>query len=101
MQRGGGVRRLGRLPLPLELPERSREASGEAVRDVVIPRNGQDRPVERAEKSGRAGELAFAAAVAEVSARDHKFRLEALDQDRRAALDCSVVSRAVVKVREV
>jgi hypothetical protein len=67
----------------------------------VVSRDCQDRPVQSAEKSGRARELAFAAAVAQVSARDHELRLEALDQDGRTALDCGVVSRAVVKVREV
>jgi hypothetical protein len=39
--------------------------------------------------------------MAQIAARDHELGLEALDQHRCTALDCGVVSRAVMQVRQV
>jgi hypothetical protein len=49
-ERVGAVRRLGRLPLPLELLPRVREPLRERVRDVVVARDCQERELEAAEK---------------------------------------------------
>jgi hypothetical protein len=77
------------------------EASREGVRDVVIPRNRQHRPVEAVEEPRGAGELVLPSPVAQIAARDYQFRLEALDQNRRPMLDRIVVTRSVMEVREV
>ena len=101
VQSGRGVGRLGRLPLPLELPKRVGEPTREGVRDVVIARNRQHGPVEAVEKTRGAGELVLPSPVGQVAARDDQFRLEALDQSRCPTLDRIVVTRSVMEVREV
>ena len=59
MERRGGIRRLGRLPLVLESTKRAGEACRERVGDVVIAWYCQDGPVEAAEESSGIGELSL------------------------------------------
>ena len=101
VERGGGVRRLGGLPLPLKLDEGSGEASREPVRDVVVSGNGDDRPAESSQETGRIRELFSAPAVAQISTCNHELGLETIDQDGRSALDRLVVARAEMEVRQV
>ena len=101
VQGGGRVCRLGRLPLPFELAERTREARGERVRDVVVPRDREHRRPERAKEPRGARELVCATAVAEIAACDHELRSEALDQNGCAVLDRIVVACAEMQVGEV
>src|SRR5919197_263021 len=101
VERGRRERRLGGLPLPLEFAKRTGEARRKRTRDVVISGNREDGPFESVEKARGAGQLALAAAMAEVAARDHELGLETFDQNRSAALDRVVMSRAVVQVGEV
>ena len=101
VQRGRGVGRLGGLPLSLELAKRPCEARRERVRNVVIPWNRQNRAIERSEEIGGTGELVLPAPVAEIPARDHELRLEALGQNRCPALDRLVVPCSVMEVGQV
>jgi len=101
VQRGGGVRRLGRLPLPLELAEGPREARGKRVRDVVVSGDREHRGPEVAQELRCAGELVVASPMTQIAAGDDKLGLETLNQDRCPAFDRLVVSGAVVKVREM
>ena len=101
VQAGGGVGRLGGLPLSLEFAERPCEARRESVGNVVIPWNRQNRAIEGPEELGGTGELVLPAAVAQVAAGDHELRLEALDQHRRPALDRLIIACAVMEVRQV
>jgi hypothetical protein len=101
MERFGGVRRLGRLPLPLELLERAGEAGGKGVRNVVVAGHREDGAIECSQEPGCARELSLAPAVAEVAARNHELGFEALDQDRCTALDRGVVTGAEMEVGEV
>ena len=76
---------LGRLPLPLELRARSREARRERVRDVVVPRDDEQRPARARAGSAAAGSCCSRrAAVREVAARDDELRFEPLDERSRA-----------------
>src|SRR5437773_1502499 len=84
----GGVRRLRRLPLPFELMERSGEARGERIRDVVITWYREHRRSELTQETRSAGKLILTSAMAQVAARDHELGLEPLDQYRCTALDC-------------
>ena len=101
VERRRRVRRLRRLPVALELAERPHEPCREGVRDVVVARDGQHRRPEAAQETRCMRELVLAPAVAEIAACDQELRLEALDERRGPALDCLVVSRAVVQVRQV
>ena len=67
----------------------------------MVPGNCKHRRPERAQEARRARELILAAAVAEVTARDHELGLEALDQDGRTALDCIIVTCAEMQVGQV
>jgi hypothetical protein len=67
----------------------------------VVPGDREHRRPERAQETGRARELVFAAAVAEVAAGDNELRLESLDQDRRTVLDRVVGTCAEVQVGQV
>ena len=87
------IGRLRRLPLSLEGMERTREAPRKGMGDVVIAWNRQHGPAEAAEESSRIAELALAAAMAEIPARDHQFGLEPVDQDRRPPFDGRIVTR--------
>jgi hypothetical protein len=87
--------------MALELAEGAREAGGHRVRDVVIAGDREHRRPERAEESRRARELIRAAAVAEVTAGDDELGLEALDQNRRTALNRVVVARPEVQIGQV
>jgi hypothetical protein len=101
VERGGRIGGLGRLPLVLECAERACEASRKGIGDVVIARNRQDGAAETAEESSRIAELACAAAVAEIPARDHQFGLEPVDQDRRPPFDRRIVTRSEMEVGQV
>src|SRR5207249_3009525 len=99
-----GRRRIGRLcrlPLSLEGMERMREARRKGMGDVVIARNRQDGPAEATEESSRIAELALAAAMAEIPARNHQFGLEPVEQDRRAPFDGRIVTRPEMEVGQV
>ena len=66
-QARGRVRRLGRLPDPLELGPRAREPGGERVRKVVVARHGEHRRPER--DGGSVGPLVLARGVRDWSGR--------------------------------
>jgi hypothetical protein len=101
VERRRGIRRLRRLPLSLEGTEGVREARRNGVRDVVIARNRQHGPAKAAQESSRLGELALAAAMAEIPARDHELGLKPLDQDRRTPLDRRIVTGSEMEVGDV
>ena len=71
---------LGRLPVPLELGERAREARREGVRDVVVPGDRDHGRAERAQEGGRCRVLLRASPVRQVAARDDELGRGALDQ---------------------
>src|SRR5581483_7376365 len=75
LQRRRRAQRLGRLPLPLELPPRGAEAGGNGVRDVVVARNGDDGRAERAEERRGALVLLPAAAMGQIAGREHEVGL--------------------------
>src|SRR5919204_4359299 len=62
------VQGLRRLPLPLELAERAREAGGERVRDVVVARHRDDRQLEALQEARGTLVLVAPAAVREIAA---------------------------------
>ncbi len=101
VERGGGVRRFTRLPLPLEAAERAGEARRKGVRYVVIARYRQYGAGEAVQEARGVGELILAAAMAEVSAGDDELGLKALDQNGCAALDRVVVPRSEMEIGEV
>src|SRR5439155_26904227 len=68
VQGRGGVGRLGRLPLALELAERPGEASGKGIRDVVVSGDGEDGPPQGAQEPRGVDELVPTAAMAEIAA---------------------------------
>src|SRR5262245_19718265 len=82
VQSRGRVGGLRRLPLPLELAERSSESPRERVRDVVVAGYREHRRSEPAQEARGARELIFTSAMAQVAARDHELRGKALDQHR-------------------
>jgi hypothetical protein len=92
---------LGRLPVPLELAERSREPGRKRPRDVVVAGDHEQGAPEPLEKRRRAIVLAGAAAVGEVAAGDDQFRVDALDQGGQRALDLGLLDGADVQVGEV
>jgi len=67
----------------------------------VIARNRQNGPVEAAQESCRIGELAVAAPMAEIPARDHELRLKPVDQQGRTPLDRRIVTRSEMEVGQV
>src|SRR5207253_11198614 len=97
----GLVDGLGRLPVALELRERSDEAGREAVRDVVIARNGEHGDAEAAQQSGRALVLVGAAAMRQVAARDQELRPRPLHQRAQRPLHRGLLPGARVEVRDV
>ena len=78
--------RLGRLPLPLELLVRAREARRERVRDVVVARDASSGGPSARRSVRRGLVLLGRAAMGEVAARDHELRLEPLDERRERPL---------------
>src|SRR5206468_3988718 len=70
---------LGRLPQPLELLPRTREAGRKRVRDVVVSRDAEQRRPEAAQELRGGVVLLRPAAMGEVAARDHELWLEAVD----------------------
>jgi hypothetical protein len=97
----GAVGRLGRLPVALELIERSREARDRRVRDVVVPGDREDRPAEALEEVGGAVVFQRAAAMCQVAARDDQLRVDPLDQIGQAGLDPRLLVRANMQIRQV
>ena len=67
----------------------------------MIARNRQNGPVEAAQESGRIGELALAAPMTEIPARDHELGLKPVDQQGRTPLDRGIVTGSEMEVREV
>src|SRR5919108_701412 len=100
-QRLGGVDRLGRLPVALELGEGLREPRQRRVRDVVVPRDREHRPRERAEEVGRAVVLVGPPAVCQIAARDDQLRVDPPDQRLEAGLQPWIVVAPEVQVGEV
>src|SRR5439155_19763771 len=89
------------LPVPLELPERPREAGGEGVRNVVVPGDREHRRAERTEICGGRGVLRRASAMRQVAARDDELRAHTLDQCGEARLDLRRLAGAHVQVGDV
>jgi hypothetical protein len=97
----GPVDGLGRVPEPLELVERAREARREAIRDVVVPRDREQRNLERAQESRCSLVFLAPSAVREVAARDDELGMRAIDQGRQRALDFRVLASSRVQIGEV
>jgi len=98
------VHRLGRLPLPLELPPRVREAAGERERDVVVARYDEHGRAEAAQEVGRCVVLVPAAAVGEVAARDHELGVDTFHQLRDRPRNLRLVERSArpeMQIRDV
>ena len=101
VERRRRIGRLRRLPLSLEGLERTREARWKGIGDVVIARNREHGPPEAAEESSGIADLARAAAMAEISARDHQFGLEPVDQNRGPPFDRRIVTCSEMEVGQV
>ncbi len=78
-----------------------REPGRNGRRNVVIARDRQNGPVEAAQESCRIGELAVAAPMAEIPARDHELGLKPGDQQGRTPLDRGIVTRSEMEVGKV
>ena len=92
---------LGRLPVPLELTKRMREASRERPRNVVVARDDEERPPEPLEKRCRAVVLFRPCAVGQIPARNDQLGVDALDQRTERPFYLRLLDRADVQVREV
>ena len=101
VQRGGGVRRLRRLPHALELLPRAREPRRERVRKIVVPRHRQHRRAERDEEAVGAVVLLRPAAMREVAGGDDQLRLQARDERRERRLDLRILLLPHVEIRYV
>jgi hypothetical protein len=95
------VDRLGCLPVTLELRKGLREARDRRVRDVVVARDGEDRPSEAAEEARGPLVLLRTAAVGQVATRDDQLGIHALDQGLEPRLQARLFMRSDVEVREV
>ena len=98
VQRLGRVRRLGRLPLPLEFGPRPREAGRERVREVVIPRHCKQRCLEGAEKPGGVLVLLAGAPVGEIARGDDQLRADPTDEGGQGLLDLKILTCTRVKI---
>ena len=67
----------------------------------MIARDRQNGPVEAEQESCRIGELAVAAPVAEITARDHELGLKPVDQQGRTPLDRGIVTGSEMEVGQV
>ena len=99
VQRGGGVRRLGRLPYALELLPRAREPRRERVRKIVVPRHRQHRRAERDEEAVGAVVLLRPAAMREVAGGDDELRPQPRDERRERRLDLRILLLPHVEIR--
>jgi hypothetical protein len=97
----GAEDRLDRLPLPLELGPRAREAGRKLVRDVVVPGDDEEGPVQAAQKRRRPLVLAPATAVGEVAGHGDQLGRDTRDKRLEAALDCGFLDAAGVQVGDV
>ncbi len=93
----GEMDRLGRSEGPLPLSERAREASGDRVRDVVIPGDGQEGPVQASKDLRCLLELYAAAAVREIARDEHELGLEL----RRKLTECGERRRRLVSATQM
>ncbi len=96
-----GVHRLGRAPLPLELPPRPREPRRGQQRDVVIAGNGEHGRRQAAQQRRDTLVLVAPPAVREVARRDHEIGPNALDESTQGALDEGLLARSDVDVGDV
>jgi hypothetical protein len=87
--------------MTLELRKRLREARDRRVRDVVVARDGEDRPSEAAEEARGPLVLLRTAAVGQVATRDDQLGIHALDQGLEPRLQARLFMRSDVEVREV
>lgn len=78
--------RLDRLPLPLELGPRAREARRERVRDVVVAWDHEQGPLEPAQKRRGALVLASTSTVGEIARDRDQFGPYAVDQPPETVL---------------
>jgi hypothetical protein len=67
----------------------------------VVPGDGENRRPEGAEKRGRAGVLVGPAAVRQVAAGDDELGLLAFHQGEESRLQCRILLRAHVEIRDV
>lgn len=95
------VNRLRRLPLALELAPRRTEPRGERVRDVVVPGHSEHWEVEPAKEVRCKRMFRTLAAVGQVAARDHEFRLHAISEAGERPLQNGVVPGSEMKVGNV
>ena len=92
------VDRLGRLPLALELAERSSKTGREGVGDVVVPWDHEQWWAEAAEEGGGAFVLPTSAAVGEVARDGDQLGRNPLDQRFQAALDLRFLDASRVQI---
>jgi hypothetical protein len=97
----GRVHRLRRLPLPLELLPRPREARRRQQRDVVIARNRQHGCRQVAEHRRHPLVLITPPAVREVTCGDHEIGLNAVDEGPQGALEEGLLAGSDVNVGDV
>ena len=98
MRLGAGEDRLRRLPLALELAPGAREARREGVRDVVVAGDCEDAAAEPPQEGRHPLVLIALAAVRQIAARDHEFRVDPLDQPHERLLQIRVVARPEMQV---
>jgi hypothetical protein len=97
----GGVHRLRRLPLALELLPRSREPRGRQQRDVVVARHRQHSRRQAPQQRRDTLVLIAPAAVREVSRRDHEIGLNTLDEGPEGAVDEGLLAGSEMDVGDV
>ena len=97
----GGVHRLCRLPLTLELAERVREPPLERPRDVVVARDHEQRPLQASQKLRSSAMLVGPSAVCQVAGGDDQSGVGALDEGAQRTLDLRLLDGADMQVREV
>jgi hypothetical protein len=101
MQPIGRVHRFRRLPLPLELLPRTREARRRQQRDVVVAGNGQHGRGQTAQQGSNALVLIAPPAVREIAGGDHEIGLNTGDEGPQGALEKGLLAGSDVDVGDV
>ena len=101
MQPVGGVHRLRRLPLALELLPRSGESHGRQQRNVVVARNRQHWRRQAPKQRRDTLVLIRPTAVCKVARRDHEIGLNTFDECPEGALDKGLLAGSEMDVGDV
>ena len=97
----GAVHGLHLGPVPLELGERTQDPRGRPGRDVVVPGDDDQRPLQRAQEPGRPLLLLGLVPVGEIAGREHDLRVGPLHQLDEIRLDLRLLVRSRVEVGNV